>query len=152
MAHLAFAIAINGKFADQSLSQGVATTLSTFIAALHGFFLTACLGIVFTQLLWRRMRLSFHEAGTIDDLFLMRTNFASFCKIFKRREMFVFSFITLIVWLRPVYTNIPPSAITVEIAQRAKAGAEQMVPTFNASQVGLCGSNLEKSFQGPLLF
>lgn len=95
----------------------------------------ALLSTVFTQYLWRLVRLSPLRVMTIESLFTLRRNPLSLFRTSVLRKGWLLCIIALLIWVTSIAASFPPSAITVETAIYEKSSVRGGIPGLNVSSV-----------------
>jgi hypothetical protein len=139
IAHLLFFHFLDGKREDirssSTPSQTYTTATSTILAKLFGLCIHAVLGAVFTQYLWRLLRLSPMNIMTIESMFTLRSDPISLLSTDVLRNGWMLVIITLLVWVESIAVSFPPSAMTVTTASYQNIVLRDKIPGLNMSPV-----------------
>ncbi|CZR65875.1 uncharacterized protein PAC_15775 [Phialocephala subalpina] len=119
-----------------SYRQSYVTTASIILASAYHLSLKAALGIAFTQKLWNLLRKSFQKLQTIEQLFTMRSNFASALHWTVLRSAPLLSLLTIVLWGLQIATTFPPGALTVVSRPLETNSLMTNVMALNTSFVG----------------
>jgi hypothetical protein len=132
--HYYFFLYLDGKTADETLSQEWATTVSHALARIFSLALGISATTAYTQLVWRYLRTELIRVNVIDTMLSATSNPSRLVSLGLMKYPTVFLF-GLLLPLIPTGAIFPPSTLTVQSTPR-QFNSTMAVPFFDPSYWG----------------